>query len=121
MGHVVVVLNWGLPRFHVNGTYIQSITFGMTLYLHRFCKDPDNADFWEALGGKITVTQKGAADDEVESGKQWTPVLIKISDANGSLESVKINLPECKVDIKSRRILTRAHLCLLSLVPLYGV
>lgn len=68
------------------------------------------------------MTQKGAADDEVESGKQWTPVLVKISDANGSLESIKINLPDCKrVDMESRRILTRFHLCLLFLVPLCGV
>lgn len=49
-------------------------------------EDPNNADFWNALGGKITVTNPGEDDAAHERAAASSLALFKVSDASGTLE-----------------------------------
>jgi len=56
--------------------------------------DPDCAEFWETLGGKIDVTNTGEDDNAAEKKAKEATKLFKVSDASGSLEFTEIEKDE---------------------------
>ena len=54
-------------------------------------EDPDNAAFWEALGGKIEVTDAGADDAAAEKAAKESLELFRVSDASGAVEFTSIS------------------------------
>ncbi|GMH50465.1 hypothetical protein TrRE_jg10313 [Triparma retinervis] len=59
-------------------------------------EDPDNEAFWEALGGKIEVTNPGEDDQRAERKAELNIKMFKISDASGSVTMEKVD--EGKLD-----------------------
>lgn len=53
-------------------------------------EDPNNAEFWGALGGQITVTNPGEDDAAHERALAESLVLYKVSDASGTLEFTRV-------------------------------
>lgn len=53
-------------------------------------EDPNNATFWDTLGGKINVTNPGEDDGAHERAAADALVLYKVSDASGSLEFSRV-------------------------------
>jgi hypothetical protein len=53
-------------------------------------EDPNNATFWQALGGKINVTNPGEDDAAHERAAAESLALFKVSDASGQLEFSRV-------------------------------
>jgi len=53
-------------------------------------EEPNNAEFWGALGGQIEVTNEGESDAAAEKAAKAATKLFKVSDAAGSLEVTEI-------------------------------
>jgi hypothetical protein len=60
-------------------------------------EDPQNGEFWGALGGFINVTNPGDDDEAAERHAREQTKLLKISDASGSLQVDEIPLDNGKL------------------------
>jgi hypothetical protein len=57
-------------------------------------EDPDNATFWEALGGQIEVTNAGDSDSKFETAQKAAHKLFLISDDTGQVEFTEMDKDE---------------------------
>lgn len=57
-------------------------------------EEPDNADFWAALGGQITVTNTGEDDSASDAAAKAATKLFKVSDEGGSLAVNEVSTGE---------------------------
>ena len=49
-------------------------------------EDPDNADFWSALGGQVEITNAGEDDAAAEKASRENTELFRVSHASGAVE-----------------------------------
>jgi hypothetical protein len=57
-------------------------------------EDPDNADFWGALGGQVEITNEGESDSAFEAGAKAAHKLFLISDDSGEVEFTEMDKDE---------------------------
>jgi hypothetical protein len=56
--------------------------------------DPDNAEFWEALGGQIEVTDPGEEDEKADKATADALTLFIVSDKDGTLRFEEVDKNE---------------------------
>jgi hypothetical protein len=61
-------------------------------------EEPDNAEFWGALGGQITVTNTGESDSAADAAARADTKLFKVSDEGGAMSVTEIPTADGKLE-----------------------